>query len=275
MRKYDGRQAPLFPLHEGVIPLRIRENLAADAVRLAILIYVGAESFERMCAVGELNFVLWQEYVNERVGDHGLKVSEEELDWLQGCIVSEPRLKARLGDAREKLNARLRDEPVLPVGAMIALFMDRHIKEGETILRSIDVGEPTALITLKEPLHFECTRGDIFQLIESPVVARMNLRAIPGGLGGRSEEARHFVLKSPDHLTTDADAVYLAYPSLNKAFPGIFSRLHLGEGKQNNHRSIYYHAAWAIPGAGEQREYLTLWKIRDEVFQRTWVCPSL
>lgn len=72
----------------------------------------------------------------------------------------------------------------------------------------------------------------------------------------------------------DERFIHLVYPSLNKVVPGILSRLHLGEGKQNTNRSIYYHAAYQTLGSSGQVEYRSLWSIRDEMIQQTWRCPS-
>lgn len=243
------------------------------AGRLAALVYTGVQCFQRVCE-GELNFALWRKLVKDHLVDQELSASDDELAWLQSSLSTEPELKAFTSDARERLNARLKREPALAAGDIIALFMDRSIDENETTLRPLDLGEPTALIELREPLHFACHRGDIFQIVEAQVVAKMHVRSIPGALGTPTEEAERFVLKSSDDITMDGTFIHLRYPSLNKVVPGILSRRHLGEGKQNTNRSIYYHAAYQTVGSNGKMEYRTLWSIRDEMIQQTWKCPS-
>lgn len=242
--------------------------------RLATLIYTGADYFQRMCE-DELNFSHWRKAVRARLSSHGMSVSEDELKWLQSCLATESGLKDTMRRARERLNERLEREPALLAGAVIALFMDCHIDESQSILRATDLGEPTALIELMEPLHFACHRGDIFQILEAPVVARMKVSKIPGGLGKPAEEAVRFVLKSPKDIGLDGASIRLAYPSLNKVVPGILSRLHMGEGKQNTNRSIYYHAAYLTQSSGDRPEFISLWSIRDGVIEQTWRCPSV
>lgn len=283
MTKTTSAQISFFPepahththTHTHTISVQAPGPLDAAAARLASLVYVGTESFNRVCQMGELDFVAWSTRVKELLVDQGIEASEDEVEWLQEHLPYEPTLKVRIGTARKRLNTRLLSEAALPAGAIIALFMQGSIEEGVVTLHSGEVGVPTALITLENPLHFVCHRGAIFQFHESPVVARMAVCAIPGELGNSTYEAERFTLEAKEDFSRDGDVVSLKYPSLNKVFPGIFNRLHLGQGKQNTNRSIYYHAAWATQDADGKPEYRSLWSIRDGVRQRTWKCPQL
>ena len=269
------KQLSLLPDGPQAITIRTPGRLDPAASRIAILAYVGAETFMLMCKAGELDFDSWSTNIKERLADQQIEATEVELKWLQEHLSVEPNLKSCDRQARESLNARLTDEPALPAGALIALFMKGRIKEDVEILELAGGMEPTALISLTEPLHFQCTRGAIFQFQESAVVARMDVRAIPGGIGSPLQEVERFRLETEADFSLDAGRVSLKYPSLNKVFPGIFSRLHLNEGKQNTNRSIYYHAAWASQDEHGLPEYHSLWSIRAGVLQRTWTCPTL
>jgi hypothetical protein len=266
-------QASLFPDSPQTISIVAPGPLEPGPVRLAILAYVGAESFLHICQTGELDFEAWNDLVMERLRSQDIEVTEDELQWMQDHLSYEPTLKSCIHAARERLNARLAAEPALPAGATLALFMKGSIKEDVSVFGPSDMAEPTALITLSEPLQFECHRGAIFQFCESAVVARMMTRAIPDWTGNAAQEAKSFVLESEEDLSIDHGSVSLKYPSLNKVFPGIFSRLHVSEGKQNTNRSIYYHAAWATKDANGRPVYQSLWSIRDGVRRRTWMPP--
>lgn len=276
MTQTQPSQTSLRLTNVQTIPLRVREALDEVAARLAVIVYVGAECFRIMIEHGELDFAAWRRHVDERLEDQGIMVSEDEIKWLQRSLAYEPGLKAENTKAREQLKSRLHTEPVLPVGATVALFMNRsNITEDRHVLHAEDVGTPTAWATLEAPLHFTCTRGDTFQLRESKVLIRIAASSIAGRLGNPKQEAERFLLETPEDFSIKADWIQLKYPSLNKAFSGIFSRLHLGEGKQNTNRSIYYHAAWLTSTQNGAPEYQSLWGIRDSVRRHTWKCPDL
>jgi hypothetical protein len=275
MTKRLAAQVSLFPEPPQTISIVAPDPLDARSVRLAILAYVGAEGFLHICETGELDFEAWNEHVRERLHSQDIEATEDELQWMQDHLSYEPTLKSCISAARERLNARLAAEPALPAAATIALFMKGSIKEDMSVFGPNDMTEPTVLIMLTEPLHFECHRGAIFQFHESAVVARMMTHAIPDWTGDPPQEAKFFVLESEEDLSIGHGWVSLKYPSLNKVFPGIFSRLHVSEGKQNTNRSIYYHAAWATKDATGRPEYHSLWSIRDDVRRGTWVCPQL
>lgn len=265
---FFGNTANPAPQHEIIGT----EDLAV--VKLASLVGIAAQSLLRICAMGELDFVAWRELLNQRLTVLGHSVSEEEIEWLEEHLPYEPTLKACIRAARQNLNDRLRSEPALPARATISLFMHGGIEEDVVTFRADELGTPTAAIILQEPLHFLCHRGAIYQFDECQVEAQLSVDLLPGGLGTPSLERERFVLQSESDFSCINGIVSLRYPSLNKVFPGIFSRLHLIQGKQNTGRSIYYHTAWKTRDSKGLTEYRSLWSIRDLVRQRKWQCPN-
>jgi hypothetical protein len=154
-------------------------------------------------------------------------------------------------------------------GEVIGLFMNKNIDKKEILLRAADVGEPTVEVELLEPLRFCCNRGDIFEIQESPVIARIEATKIPN-FADLTTEATRFILESKNDIEQHGSSVQLRYPSLNKVIPGVFSRLHMGEGKQNTNRSIYYHAAYRTLDSHGQPQFISMWSIRDGVIDKTW-----
>lgn len=274
-RPYQTKHLSLFSELNHVIP--VHETVGAQdpaALKLATLVCVATATLNRICQTGELDFVAWREQLNQRLATLELTASEEELEWLEEHLPYEPTLKGRIGTARRKLNKRLSGEPALPAGAILSLFMHGSIDEGVSTFRADEVSEPTATLTLQEPLHFACNRGAIYQFNECPVVAKMSASSLPSGLGTPEQEVERFLLESASDISRTDDTISLRYPSLNKVFPGIFNRLHLGKGKQNTGRSIYYFAAWKTRDDKGETEYRSLWSIREAVRLRTWKCPD-
>lgn len=177
VREQDQQKA-LFQdsITEGTIPMT--EHFNPESERLATMISLGSELLDRMCE-DELNFSRWRSSVKKGLSRMKVRTDEGQIDWLQKCLAGEPKLKERLTGARKRLNDRLAREPVFIAGEVIALFMYKRIDKKAILLDTKDMGEPTVEVELLEPLRFCCNRGDIFEVQESPVIARIEATKIP------------------------------------------------------------------------------------------------